>query len=46
MNQILATNRMGRMILHAVCAFRDHHWQWHWRGILREVHFTALSTAP
>ncbi len=37
MSQILATNRMGRVILHAISATRDHHWAWHWRGILREV---------
>jgi hypothetical protein len=38
MSQILVKSRMGRVILHTVSAARDHHWVWHWRGILREVH--------
>jgi hypothetical protein len=45
MNEILAKNRTGRVILHTVCAFRDHHWAWHWRGIVREIHRTALRAA-
>jgi hypothetical protein len=45
MTQVLATNRMGRVVLHTVCAFRDHHWAWHWRGILREVHKNAHRVA-
>jgi hypothetical protein len=45
MTQILATNGMGRVVLHAVCALRDHHWTWHWQGILREIHRPALRAA-
>jgi len=26
----------GRILLHVICACRDHKCQWHWRGILRE----------
>jgi hypothetical protein len=37
MNAILANYRMGRMFLHARCAFCDHHWNWHWQGIRREI---------
>ena len=36
MSQTIAKNRMGRVLLHTVCALRDHHWTWHWRGIVRE----------
>jgi hypothetical protein len=36
MSRILANNRTGRVLLHVVCAFRDHHWAWHWRGMVRE----------
>jgi hypothetical protein len=45
MSQILANNRMGRVLLHTVCAVRDHHWKWHWRGIMREVRRDALPAA-
>jgi hypothetical protein len=36
MSQIFVKSRMGRVVLHAVCAMRDHHWDWHWRGMVRE----------
>ncbi len=45
MTQILASRRMGRVLLHTVCAFRDYHWAWHWRGILREIHRPAVQNA-
>ena len=36
MSQLLVTHRVGRVVLHTICALRDHHWNWHWRGIVRE----------
>ena len=24
-------------MLHVICALRDHHIEWHWRGIQREL---------
>jgi hypothetical protein len=36
MQAILAGSRFGRIMLHLVCALRDHHLQWHWRGMRRE----------
>jgi len=35
--QQLAQFRFGRILLHAACAFRDHKYGWHWRGIVREL---------
>jgi hypothetical protein len=32
----LAASPSGRIVLHVVCAWRDHRFQWHWRGVLRE----------
>ena len=32
----LAARPSGRIVLHLVCACRDHRFQWHWRGVLRE----------
>jgi len=46
MSQILVKSRAGRVILHAVCATRDHHWAWHWQGIIREVNRSIVRTAP
>lgn len=37
MQMMLAQSSVGRIVLHLVCACRDHKYQWHWRGILREV---------
>ncbi len=37
MTQAMTNSRIGRLLLHTICAFRDHHWGWHWRGIIREV---------
>ena len=28
---------LGRIVLHLLCACQDHKFQWHWRGILREI---------
>jgi hypothetical protein len=33
----LAQHSFGRILLHLACACRDHNFQWHWRGILREI---------
>jgi len=41
MQTILAESRFGRVLLHVVCALRDHHLRWHWKGIRRE--FAAAS---
>jgi hypothetical protein len=32
----LASSAAGRIVLHLVCAKRDHHFRWHWQGVLRE----------
>jgi hypothetical protein len=37
MQTLLAESRWGRTVLHVMCAVRDHHLLWHWRGILREL---------
>lgn len=40
-------SKMGRMLLHLVCMVRDHHWWWHWEGILRELpHGLGESALP
>ncbi|HUS33826.1 MAG TPA: hypothetical protein VM680_00600 [Verrucomicrobiae bacterium] len=33
----LARVSVGRVILHAACAMKDGHVQWHWQGIKREL---------
>ena len=35
-SQVIANNRIGRVFLHTLCAFRDHHWGWHWGGAVRK----------
>ena len=42
MSEILVKKRIGRVILHAICATRDRHWAWHWRAIVREFHFPLV----
>ncbi len=37
MKNQLAELSLGRIVLHLVCACRDHKFLWHWRGILREI---------
>ena len=37
MKHSLAELSLGRIVLHLVCACRDHNLLWHWRGILREI---------
>jgi hypothetical protein len=32
----LAQSSFGRILLHLACAYYDHHYQWHWSGVLRE----------
>jgi hypothetical protein len=32
----LAQSSFGRIVLHVLCLCRDHNYQWHWRGIVRE----------
>ena len=36
MQTYLVQFSFGRILLHIVCACRDHKCSWHWRGILRE----------
>lgn len=36
----LAVSRPGRVVLHVLCASRDHRYAWHWRGVLREFGWT------
>ena len=33
----LARTPSGRVLLHLVCARRDHKFQWHGRGVVREL---------
>ena len=33
----LAAAPAGRIVLHMLCAARDHHFAWHWRGVAREL---------
>ncbi|HWX20172.1 MAG TPA: hypothetical protein VN578_09745 [Candidatus Binatia bacterium] len=33
----LAQSGFGRILLHLACAWHDHKYQWHWRGIRREI---------
>jgi len=37
MQIFLAESRWGRVVLHLVCALRDHHLRGHWQGIRREL---------
>lgn len=37
MQNQLAELSLGRIVLHLVCACRDHKLRWHWQGILREI---------
>jgi len=37
MQILLAQSSFGRILLHLACAYRDHKYQWHWRGIQREL---------
>jgi hypothetical protein len=32
----LAGSPAGRIALHLLCAWRDHRFQWHWQGVVRE----------
>jgi len=32
----LASSAAGRVVLHLLCARRDHHYRWHWQGVRRE----------
>jgi hypothetical protein len=42
MQTILAETRCGRVVLHLMCALRDHHVRWHWNGIIREFSRKAV----
>lgn len=33
----LAATPSGRIALHLLCAWRDHRYGWHWRGVAREL---------
>jgi hypothetical protein len=37
MQTYFAQSSFGRILLHVACACRDHKYQWHWRGIRREI---------
>jgi hypothetical protein len=32
----LVESSLGRVLLHLLCACKDHHVRWHWTGIRRE----------
>jgi hypothetical protein len=42
MSQTLVKYRIGRVILHSLCALQDHHWKWHLLGMEREFASTGL----
>jgi hypothetical protein len=48
MQQFLVNNRFGRVLLHGVCALRDHHWTWHRQGVARELRsrLNAMTCPP
>jgi hypothetical protein len=35
-SQMIANSRVRRVLLRTLCAIRDHRWDWHWRGMVRE----------
>jgi hypothetical protein len=35
-SRVIANNRIGRLLLHALGAFRYHCWGWHWGGAVRK----------
>ena len=37
MIEYMTQHRFGRIILHTVCALRNHKWAFHWPGIVREA---------
>jgi hypothetical protein len=39
----LAEHSFGRIVLHLLCAYRDRKYQWHWRGVLRELGGKGLT---
>ena len=39
----LAASPVGRIVLHAACALRDHRFRWHWAGVARELASLELS---
>ena len=43
----IASNKSGRILLHAVCLLRrPRHAGWHWGGIVREVSAPSLRGTP
>jgi hypothetical protein len=42
----LAASAHGRIVLHVVCAARDHRFAWHWRGIRREFQSAQTTKQP
>jgi hypothetical protein len=37
MQSQLAKLGLGRIVLHLLSACQDHKFEWHWRGIVREI---------
>jgi len=33
----MARSGLGRIVLHCLCAWQDHHYGWHWRCMCREI---------
>jgi hypothetical protein len=46
MQNQLAEFKLGRIVLHLLCACRGQNFPWHWRGILREISQGALLVSP
>jgi len=46
MQNQLAEFKLGRIVLHLLCFYRDKNFAWHWRGILREFSKGALFVSP
>jgi len=39
----LVNYRIGRVILHCLCSFRDRHWKWHFLGVQKELSWVRMS---
>jgi hypothetical protein len=46
MQNQLAEFKLGRIVLHLLCFYRNKNFAWHWRGIVREFSQGALFVSP
>jgi hypothetical protein len=45
-HSIFAEFKLGRIVLHLLCFYRDKDFAGHWRGIVRELSQGAMSVSP